>query len=164
MSGMTEKELEGVNALGSATKYPTEYDPTVLEKFKNPNGETHDLICLDCFEFGSLCPKTRQPDLATIHISYIPDKYMVESKSLKLYLFSYRNHGAFHERCVHMIMKDLVELLHPHYLEVYGDFNGRGGISILPFSVYADDSYQELKKQRQAAVMQANLSHKPRTA
>ena len=158
---MTEKELEGVNALGSATNYPTEYDPTVLEKFNNPNGETHDLICLDCFEFGSLCPKTHQPDLATLHIAYIPDKYMVESKSLKLYLFSYRNHGAFHERCVHMIMEDLVELLHPRYLEVYGDFHSRGGICILPLAIYANDEYSDFKRKRQLDVLNMQLNHKP---
>lgn len=162
INGMTEEQLEGVHALGTTTKYPTEYDPSVLEKFKNPNGDVNDVVSLDCFEFSSLCPRTKQPDLATIYISYIPDEYMVESKSLKLYLFSYRNHGAFHERCVNMIMTDLVELLHPKYLEVYGDFNSRGGISILPFASYATDAYKEFRTQRQLAVMQSTLSHKKR--
>lgn len=162
IKGMTAEELEGVNTLGGATKYPTEYDPTVLEKFKNPNPDTDDIVGLDCFEFSSLCPKTHQPDIATIYISYIPDEYMVESKSLKLYLFSYRNHGAFHEKCVNMIMNDLVELLHPKYLEVYGDFNSRGGISILPLSSYATDEYKDFRRNRQLAVMQSTLNHKKR--
>lgn len=161
MSGMTAKELEGVNALGTMTKYPTEYDPSVLEKFVNPNVGSHDLVCLDCFEFGSLCPKTHQPDLGIIHISYIPDQYLVESKSLKLFLFSFRNHGAFHEKCVDMITQDLVDLLNPFYIETCGDFHSRGGISIIPFSAYARDGYEEFKKQRQLAVMQAMLNHHP---
>lgn len=110
------------------------------------------------------CPKTGQPDFATIHISYIPNEYMVESKSLKLYLFSYQQHGDFHETCVHTIMQDLVYLLQPKYLEVYGDFNSRGGISILPFSVYADDDHQDLKKSRQLSMMQYSCEHRPRTS
>lgn len=109
------------------------------------------------------CPKTGQPDFATIYISYIPNKYMVESKSLKLYLFSYQQHGDFHESCVHMIMQDLVDLLDPKYLEVYGDFNSRGGISILPFSVYADEDHTDIKKARQLAMMQHSVKHHPRT-
>ena len=162
INGMTEEQLEGVHALGTTTKYPTEYDPSVLEKFKNPNGDTDDVVSLDCFEFGSLCPKTKQPDLATIYISYIPDEYMVESKSLKLYLFSYRNHGAFHERCVNMIMTDLVELLHPKYLEVYGDFNSRGGICITPWSCYCTDEFKSLKEARRVAMLSKAVAHKPR--
>lgn len=161
MNGMTEKELEGVNALGTTTKYPTEYDPSVLEKFKNPNQEYENVVGLDAFEFSSLCPKTRQPDLGTIHIAYIPNEYMVESKSLKLYLFSFRNHGAFHEKCVGMIMEDLVKLLSPRYLEVYGDFHSRGGISILPLSIYADSKHQGMKKARQLAMMQYFCQHHP---
>ena len=159
-SGMTKKELEGVTALGSVTRYPTQYDPSVLERFKNPNS-SNDLVGLDCFEFSSLCPKTHQPDFATIHIAYVPDEYMVESKSLKLYLFSYRNHGAFHERCINMIKDDLVELLKPKYLEVYGDFNSRGGISILPFANYSVDEpeYKDMKLKRQLAVINSLMSH-----
>ena len=77
-----------------------------------------------------------QPDFATIYINYIPDVKMVESKSLKLYLFSFRNHGAFHEDCVNIIMKDLIALMQPRYIEVWGDFTPRGGISIVPFCNY----------------------------
>lgn len=109
------------------------------------------------------CPKTGQPDLATIHISYIPNEYMVESKSLKLYLFSFQQHGDFHETCVHMIMDDLVKLLQPKYLEVFGDFNSRGGISILPLSIYADSDHLDMKKARQLSMMQYSAEHKPRT-
>lgn len=159
------RNLEGVTLLGNQnTKYLTEYDSTVLEKFRNKNPGSDDLVNLDCFEFSSLCPKTGQPDLATIHISYIPDEYLVESKSLKLYLFSFRNHGDFHEDCVHTIMQDLVDLMNPKYLEVYGDFNSRGGISILPFASYATGEYVDFKKARQLAVMNQNIGHRPRTA
>ena len=76
----------------------------------------------NCPEFTSLCPITGQPDFATIYINYVPDERMVESKSLKLYLFSFRNHGDFHEDCVNIIMSDLIELLHPRYIEVWGKF------------------------------------------
>jgi 7-cyano-7-deazaguanine reductase len=95
-----------------------------------------------------LCPKTGQPDFGHIYISYIPRERMVESKSLKLYLFSFRNHGDFHEDCVNIIMKDLVKLMDPKYLEVIGYFMPRGGISIYPFANYADADHQELKAQR----------------
>ena len=87
-------------------------------------------------EFTSLCPITGQPDFAEIRISYIPDVKMVESKSLKLYLFSYRNHGDFHEDCVNKIMKDLIRLMDPKYIEVTGFFTPRGGISIHPYANY----------------------------
>ena len=110
------------------------------------------------------CPKTGQPDLATIYISYIPDETLVESKSLKLYLFSFRNHGDFHEDCVKTICDDLVELLAPKYLEVYGDFNSRGGVSILPFSSYANDDYLRFQQARKLDVMSKHIGHKPRTS
>ncbi len=79
---------------------------------------------------------TGQPDFATIYISYVPDRRMVESKSLKLYLFSFRNHGDFHEDCVNIIMKDLIRLMEPKYIEVWGKFTPRGGISIDPYCNY----------------------------
>lgn len=167
MSEQREQDLSGVTLLGNQnTKYTFDYDPTLLEKFEIKFDEVQtdeQVVSLDCFEFCSRCPKTGQPDFATIHISYIPNKYMVESKSLKLYLFSYQTHGDFHESCVHMIMQDLVDLLDPRYLEVYGDFNSRGGISILPLSIYADDSHQDMKKSRQLSMMQYACEHRPRT-
>lgn len=83
-------------------------------------------VKFNCPEFTSLCPLTQRPDFATIYISYIPDKKLVESKSLKLYLFSFRNHGDFHEDCVNIIMNDLIELLDPRYIEVWGKFTPRG--------------------------------------
>ena len=77
---------------------------------------------------------TGQPDFATIYFSYVPDERLVESKSLKLYLFSFRNHGDFHEDCVNIIMKDLIKLLDPKYIEVWGKFLPRGGLSIDPYA------------------------------
>ena len=93
-------------------------------------------MTFNCPEFPSLCPITGQPDFATIYINYVPDERMVESKSLKLYLFSFRNHGDFHEDCVNIIMKALIELMDPKYIEVWGDFTPRGGISIHPYANY----------------------------
>lgn len=123
--------------LGSGhTEYPTEYDPSVLEAFPNKHPERDYFVKLNCPEFTSLCPITGQPDFATITIAYVPDEKIVESKSLKLYLFSYRNHGEFHENCVNTILGDLVSLLEPKYLEVWGKFLPRGGISIDPYANY----------------------------
>ena len=104
----------------------------------------------NCPEFTSLCPITGQPDFANIYISYIPDQLCVESKSLKLYLFSYRNHGDFHENCINTIGKDLVELLNPRYLEVWGKFTPRGGISIDPYYNYGrpETKYEKMAEQR----------------
>ena len=149
-----EKELQGVSLLGDQrTKYPTDYAPQVLETFINKHQDNDYVVTFNCPEFTSLCPKTHQPDFAKIIINYIPAERMVESKSLKLYLFSFRNHGDFHEDCVNMIMKDLVQLMQPKYLEVIGVFNARGGISIYPFANYVgDEKYTELAAQRQMAV------------
>ena len=95
-------------------------------------------------------PITGQPDFAEIRISYIPDVKMVESKSLKLYLFSFRNHGDFHEDCVNIIMKDLIKLMDPKYIEVTGIFTPRGGISIWPYANYGKPGtkYEKLAEQR----------------
>ncbi len=129
--------LENLTQLGNQnTKYAFDYNPQLLEKIPNAHPENDYFIKFNCPEFTSLCPKTGQPDFATIYISYIPDQYIVESKSLKLYLFSYRNHGDFHEDCVNMIMKDLIKLLKPRYIEVWGKFLPRGGLSIDPFANY----------------------------
>ena len=144
-----ENELKGVTLLGNQnTRYDYEYNPQVLETFDNKHPENDYLVTLDCPEFTSLCPKTGQPDFGHIIISYIPRVRMVESKSLKLYLFSFRNHGDFHEDCVNIIMKDLIALMDPKYIEVKGLFNPRGGISILPFANYGDDEHQQLVQQR----------------
>lgn len=133
---MTEK-IEGLTLLGSKTNnYPTDYDPSVLEVFENKFPGRDYFVKFNCPEFTSLCPITGQPDYAAIIISYVPDIKMVESKSLKLYLFSYRNHGDFHEACVNRIMSDLIELMDPKYIEVRGRFLPRGGISIDPYCNY----------------------------
>lgn len=144
-----KKELNGVSLLGNQnTKYQYDYDPSVLETFINKHPENDYVVTFNCPEFTSLCPKTGQPDFAKIIINYIPCERMVESKSLKLYLFSFRNHGDFHEDCVNIIMKDLVQLMNPRYLEVIGIFMPRGGISIYPFANYGDSEHQELVKSR----------------
>lgn len=136
-TGRNKEELETVTMLGNQkVKYPDDYAPELLEWFPNKHPDNNYFVKFNCPEFTSLCPITGQPDFATIYISYIPDKKMVESKSLKLYLFSFRNHGDFHEDCVNIIMKDLIKLMEPKYIEVWGKFTPRGGISIDPYCNY----------------------------
>lgn len=130
-------KVEGLSHLGSGnTRYYFEYDPGLLECFDNKHPNNDYFVRLNCPEFTSLCPMTGQPDFANIVINYIPEEKLVESKSLKLYLFSFRNHGDFHEDVVNMIMKDLIALINPKYIEVIGKFTPRGGISIHPFANY----------------------------
>ena len=146
-----EQELKGVTLLGNQnTKYNYDYTPEVLETFENKHPENEYLVILDCPEFTSLCPITGQPDFAEIKIAYIPADRMVESKSLKLYLFSFRNHGDFHEDCVNTIMKDLVRLMQPKYIEVIGLFTPRGGISIYPYANYGQPGtkYEKMAEER----------------
>lgn len=151
----SDKELEGISLLGSnETKYAADYSPELLETFENKHPENEYIVTLDCPEFTTLCPKTGQPDFGHIVISYIPGERMVESKSLKLYLFSFRNHGDFHEDVVNIIMKDLIRLMDPKYIEVRGYFMPRGGISIHPFANYGDKNHQELCKERQKAAFE----------
>ncbi len=126
--------LNKLKALGSKTPYV--YDrpaPELLEAFDNKHPENLYVVNLYCNEFTSLCPMTGQPDWGKFVIKYVPNKLCVESKSLKLYLFSFRNHGEFHEDVTNRIAKDLFKLIKPHYLQVYGDFSSRGGIAIHPF-------------------------------
>lgn len=99
-----------------------------LDTFPNPNTERDYEIRFECPEFTCLCPKTGQPDFATVRIRYIPDKLCVELKSLKLYLWSYRNEGAFHEAVTNAILSDLVSTIQPRFAEIEGDFFVRGGI------------------------------------
>ena len=137
MTGRSKEETENITLLGNQkTKYPDDYAPDVLETFINKHQDNDYFVKFNCPEFTSLCPMTGQPDFATIYISYVPDVKMVESKSLKLYLFSFRNHGDFHEDCVNIIMKDLIKLMDPKYIEVWGKFTPRGGISIDPYTNY----------------------------
>ena len=120
MSGRKSQELEGITLLGNQkTKYPDDYAPEVLETFENKHPENDYFVKFNAPEFTSLCPITGQPDFATIYISYVPGERMVESKSLKLYLYSFRNHGDFHEDCMNIIMKDLIKLMDPKYIEVW---------------------------------------------
>lgn len=128
--------MENFKNLGKESDLHFDYDKSVLESFDNKHPDRDYWVKFNCPEFTSLCPITGQPDFASIYISYIPDKKMLESKSLKLYLFSFRNHGAFHEDCVNIILNDLVELLQPRYIEVVGKFLPRGGISIDPWCNY----------------------------
>ena len=99
-----------------------------LETFPNPNPERDYEIRFDCPEFTCLCPKTGQPDFAVIHVDYVPDALCVELKSWKLYLWSYRNEGAFHEAVTNQILDDLVAATKPRRARVEGDFYVRGGI------------------------------------
>ena len=131
------REKERLTKLGSqGTEYKSEYDASLLETFDNKHPGNDYFVKFNCPEFTSLCPITGQPDFATITISYIPDQRLVESKSLKLYLFSFREHGDFHEDVVNVIMKDLIAAMDPKYIEVYGKFLPRGGISIDPYCNY----------------------------
>ena len=131
------REKEDLTLLGNrAVEYRSDYAPEVLETFNNQHPDHDYFVKFNCPEFTSLCPITGQPDFATITVSYVPDEKLVESKSLKLYLFSFRNHGDFHEDCVNTIMEDLIRLMEPKYIEVWGRFYPRGGISIDPYCNY----------------------------
>ena len=145
-----DRSKDHLKALGRETEYLNTYTPEVLETFENKHQENDYRVQFNCPEFTSLCPITGQPDFAEIKIMYIPAERMVESKSLKLYLFSFRNHGDFHEDCVNVIMKDLVKLMEPKYIEVVGLFTPRGGISIYPYANYGKPGtkYEKLAEQR----------------
>ena len=99
-----------------------------LETFRNPRPERDYEINMECPEFTCVCPRTGQPDFAAVRIRYVPAELCIELKSLKLYLWSYRNEGAFHEAVVNQILDDLVQAIHPRSMTVTGDFNVRGGI------------------------------------
>jgi 7-cyano-7-deazaguanine reductase len=147
----TKDELKTVNLLGNTnTDYPTEYSPETLEIFPNKNPTDEAWTTFVCAEFTSLCPKTGQPDFARIYINYIADKKMVESKSLKIYLFSFRNHGDFHEDCIQKICNDLYNIMKPKYIEVIGEFTPRGGITIYPYVSKSNTSakFKKLKDHR----------------
>lgn len=135
-----------------SAKMQNEYFTKILEFFDKKGSSDDAWTSFICTEFTCLCPKTQQPDFAKIFINYIADLKMLESKSAKLYLFSFRNHQDFHENCIQRICDDLVNLLQPKYLEVIGEFTPRGGISIFPYSQYAmkDTRYHTLKQERQS--------------
>ncbi len=151
MSEQKKTRLENLSLLGNQDiTYEFNYQPDLLEAFDNDHPERDYFVKFNCPEFTTMCPMTHQPDFATIYISYIPDKKMVESKSLKLYLFSYRNHGGFHEDSVNTIMDDLIQLIDPRYIEVWGKFTPRGGISIDPYCNYgkAGTKFAEMAEYR----------------
>jgi 7-cyano-7-deazaguanine reductase len=132
-------ESADANAQSYAKEMTQGYNPNVLERFKSPSSnyeanpnDVRLTLNIQTSEFTSLCPMTGQPDFATIKIEYTPDEYCVESKSLKLYFLSFRNHRDFHETCVNRICNDLATLLEPYYLKVTGEFTPRGGIPFWP--------------------------------
>ena len=145
-----DRKQEHLKLLGHEATIASTYTPDVLETFENQHQDNDYWVRFNCPEFTALCPVTGQPDFAEIRISYIPDRRMVESKSLKLYLFSFRNHGSFHEDCVNIIMKDLIRLMDPKYIEVLGLFVPRGGISIYPYANYGrkGTKYEQLAQER----------------
>ena len=126
---MTDR-FEHLTCLGSESAVPTSPDAAALETVPNPHLETDYLVRFACPEFTALCPVTGQPDFAHIVIDYVPDEVIVESKSVKLFLASFRNHGAFHEDCTVTIGKRIVESAEPKWLRIGGYWYPRGGIPI----------------------------------
>ena len=145
-----DRKEENLHSLGRYSKIPETYAPEVLEAFENQHPERDYWVQFNCPEFTALCPITGQPDFAEIKIMYIPDKKMVESKSLKLYMFSFRNHGDSHEDVINIILNDLVKLMDPRYIEVLGLFLPRGGISIYPYANYGKKGtkYEAMAEER----------------
>jgi 7-cyano-7-deazaguanine reductase len=144
------KSHDDVSKLGALGSGSTSYEfaeptPDILETFPN-KGTSLYLIKIAHPEFTSLCPKTGQPDFATIKVDYMPDKLCVETKSFKLYMVAYRNHHSFMESMANKIMEDLVSVLSPKYLRVVGNFNPRGGTYLTPTAFYVspDVDRQEL--------------------
>ncbi len=128
---MTRRKLKGLTLLGhNATRYPDSPDKARLEAFPNRYAHRKYHVRFDCPEFTSRCPITDQPDFGHISIDYVPDKLCLESKALKLYLFSFRNHNTFHEEVVNRVMDDIIKAIRPREITVRGTFNPRGGISI----------------------------------
>ena len=144
---MSVTDVSGLSQLGAQVASPESPEKAVLEKVPNGNAGTDYVVRFTAPEFTSLCPMTGQPDFAHIVIDYIPSDFLVESKSLKLFLHSFRNHGAFHEDCSVYIAKRLVELLQPKWLRIGGYWYPRGGIPIdvfwqagrLPAGVWVPD-------------------------
>ncbi|MEL7129020.1 MAG: preQ(1) synthase [Pseudomonadota bacterium] len=128
---MTDNPIyQGLDQLGSQSSQPQSPEEAILERVNNPHPETLYLSRFTAPEFTSICPVTGQPDFAHLVIDYAPDAWLVESKSLKLYLTAFRNHGAFHEDCTVRIGKDLTELLAPRWFRIAGYWYPRGGIPI----------------------------------
>ena len=143
--------MSELKSLGRQTNYNFDYSPEFLEAIPNKNTARNYFVKLNCEEFTCVCPVTGQPDFAALKIRYIPDEKLVESKSLKLYLTSFRGVGIFHEEVVNRIADDLIKLLNPRYLEVEGNFRVRGGIAIEPFVNFGRGEFEELARTRLAA-------------
>jgi 7-cyano-7-deazaguanine reductase len=124
------QRASGVTLLGQPARLPESPDQALLERVPNPHPDALYLARFTSPEFTSLCPITGQPDFAHLVIDYVPKDWLLESKSLKLYLASFRNHGAFHEDCTLAIGKRLVALLEPHYFRIGGYWYPRGGMPI----------------------------------
>jgi len=122
-----------------------------LETFLNPNPDRDYEISFDCPEFTCLCPRTEQPDFATIRIRYVPDRLCVELKSLKLYLWSFRDEGHFHEAVTNRILEDLVKVTRPRRMTVVGDFNVRGGIHTVVTATYEKPKRRQPKSRKPKA-------------
>ncbi len=132
-----QDDTSDLRTLGQgATQYPRTVSPELLETFPNAFPGRPYAVSFRSEEFTSLCPKTGQPDFGTITIRYVPDARCIESKSLKLYLFSYRDEGTFMETLTNRILDDLVAACHPLEMEVTGDFAARGGITISVTATY----------------------------
>lgn len=142
--------MDELKSLGKKIDYEFNYKPEFLEAIPNKNSARNYFVKLNCEEFTCVCPITGQPDFATLKIRYIPDEKLVESKSLKLYLTSFRNAGIFHETVVNQIADDLIKLLQPRYLEIEGLFKVRGGISIEPFVNYGRGEFEQMANERLA--------------
>ncbi len=127
---MAGKNTEGLTQLGAAAAIADHPDKAVLERVPNPHPSKPCMVRFTCPEFTSLCPVTGQPDFAHLVIDYVPGKWLVESKSLKLYLQSYRNHGAFHEDCTVRIASTLKKRISPRWIRIGGYFYPRGGMPI----------------------------------
>ena len=126
-----KKQYTSLKQLGKNAKQPTSPDQALLESVLNTKkGSENYVVRFTCPEFTSICPITEQPDFAHLVIDYIPNKYLLESKSLKLFLNSFRNHGAFHEECTTMIAQKIIKAIKPKWLRIGGYWNPRGGISI----------------------------------
>lgn len=127
---MTETIYDNLKQLGGDTVLPDNPETAELERVSNPQKDVHYMVRFTAPEFTSICPLTAQPDFAHLMIDYVPKDWLVESKSLKLYLGSFRNHGAFHEDCTISIARRLVDFLDPHWLRIGGYWYPRGGIPI----------------------------------
>ena len=128
---MSDKQFQDLTLLSkNENNYFTSPDDTKLESFENKYQQRDYWITFDCPEFTSLCPVTNQPDFGHITIKYIPDGRCVESKSLKMYLYAFRNHNTFHEEVVNRVLSDVIEACDPREAIVVGEFRPRGGIAL----------------------------------